>query len=176
MDIQELKSSLEACEEILDELPQNIGRSIVETEENQKFLEEKLESEKAEIEEEIQNYQETNQMISKEKNALKRQLIEIEKNKMQKESEKNKRGPLKEKDLNALNEDRELEDELNYHGQMISYLKSKINLYRMCAKIEWDLESQDVSGKIVKKDYESMFRLQNKSAFDMVNDIWELID
>ncbi|CAG9328468.1 unnamed protein product [Blepharisma stoltei] len=177
MDIGELKSSLQACQEILDELPLTIHNSIVETEENLKFLGNKLEDEKVKVEEQILNFQEAKQDAANEKSELKKHLMEMERLKSQKEVEKYTREALKERDGNIADEEYELEEELKYHEKMMSYLKSKINLYRMFAKIEWNAaDTQNISGNYIKGDEEVPFKIQNSSAYDSVNRMWKIID
>ena len=63
----------------------------------------------------------------------------------------------------------DLEEELSFNKKSIKYAKSKIRLYELCKKIDWDSES--FTGKIEGIS----FNFDSLPYYDQVNSMWDML-
>ena len=155
MNYEQIGSAV-ACNEILDELPDTLCNFIIDLEDENKCIMAKYSEEIKNLENQIEIYSEIQKKTSERKKQLKDKAQEIE----------------NESDSSYFfYSDKELKEELLYNRKVVEYAKSKIRLYEVCTKIDWD--ENNFRGNIIKTS--TPFDFSGLSAYEQVNSLWDIL-
>ena len=120
-----------------------------------------------------EDFSEFSTQNEKEIQNLKDQLASLKKVQKETAEEKmilKKRAEKVENNSSCLNYSlSDLEEELSFNKKSIKYAKSKIRLYELCKKIDWDSES--FTGKIEGIS----FNFDSLPYYDQVNSMWDML-